>query len=132
MLSSVMKKLKDCEYEAYTRIRKTKIKRKMWADYEIFLDITKKLEKQEEDLSKLKVNDKIFKVRGKQLLEERGEEAFAMTDNQGNLIEDKEGVSDVLADYNETLLSREPHPEEFREIFEKRKRKLLIYWKRQK
>ena len=51
---------------------KKKIKRKMWADYDIFLILTKQLEKQEKDLGvKTKwQNDK-----------ERGEEAFAMTDN---------------------------------------------------
>ena len=33
-----------------TSVMKKKIKRKMWADYDIFLILTKQLEKQEEDL----------------------------------------------------------------------------------
>ena len=121
LLKAVMRKLKECEREAYLRITKTKIKRKMWSDHEIFLKVTKDLEKQEENLKKLKPNDKIFKIRSNHLLKERGEEAFAMFDENGTLIEDIDGVTEVLTRYNEKLLSRVAHPEEFKEIFKLKK-----------
>ena len=121
LLRTVMRKLKECEREAYTRITKTKIRRKLWSDHEIFLKVTKDLEKQEEDLKKLKPNDQIFKIRGNHLLNERGEEAFAMFDENGTLVEDVDGVTEILTRYNEKLLSREAHPDEFKNIFNLKK-----------
>ena len=111
-----MRKLKECEREAGMRITKTKIRRKFWSDHKIFLKVTKDLEKQEEDLKKLKPNDQIFKIRGNHLMKERGEEAFAMFNENGTLVEDE-----ILTRYNEKLLSREAHPEEFKEIFRLKK-----------
>ena len=116
VLRCVLKKIKDCEFHSYLRITRTKIRRKMMSDAEVFMKLTKDLEKQQKDLSKLKPNDQIFKVRGTHLNKQRAEEAFSMFNEQGELVEDRDGIIEILTAYNEKLLSREPHPEEFGDI----------------
>ena len=52
---------------------------------------------------------------------ERNQELFSMFDDEGNLVEDKESILDVLTAYNENLLGRVPHPEKFQEVFKMKK-----------
>ena len=119
--SRVIKQIKKGENKSYLRITKTKIKRKMWSDNEIFMSLVNHLEKEAKAVENLKVNDKIFKTRSKKMTSEMGEELFSMFDERGKLIEDKKGILDVLTDYNEKLLNRVPHSDKFKDIFEAKK-----------
>ena len=113
----VMRKLSECERLSYTKITRSKIKRKMWSDNEIFMSLTSDLEKVSKSVSQYKVNDKIYKMRSDKLLKEREQELFSMYDHKGNLVEDRESILDVLTQYNKDLLGRSEHPERFQEIF---------------
>ena len=44
-----------------------------------------------------------------------------MFNENGTLVEDVDGVTEILTRYNEKLLSREAHPDEFKDIFNLKK-----------
>ena len=117
----LMRKLKECESLSYLKIHKTGVKRKLWSDNEIFLKLTCELEKQASRVEGMKTSDRIFKTRAGVMLGERNQELFAMFDDQGSLVEDKESILAVLTDYNKNLLSRVPHPEHCKELFQAKK-----------
>ena len=116
-----MRKLAECERLSYLRITKTRIKRKMWTDREIFLRLTSDLEKAAAKVSNFKTSDKIFKMRGDKKVRERNEEVFSMYNSEGELVEDRESVLSILTEYNRDLLGRNQHRAEFKEIFEKKR-----------
>ena len=118
----VMRKLKECERLSYLKITKSKIKRKLWSDNEIFLKLTCELEKQASKVENMKQSDKVFKMRGDKILADRNQELFAMFDDKGELVEDKEAILGVLTKYNDDLLSRVPHPDHVRELYAAKKK----------
>ena len=59
-----------------------------------------------------------FKVRGDKLLKERGEEMFCMFDKEGKLHETKDEILSILTKYNDDLLGRDEHKQDFKEIHE--------------
>ena len=67
-------------------------------------------------MSKMKINDKIFSVRGKKIMSERGEEMFSMFDKNGELHETRDEILSVLTEYNDKLLGRDEHKPDFKEI----------------
>ena len=89
----------------------------MWADKEIFLQLTDKLEKQDKKLANLNPNNKIFKVRSEYLENQQQEEVFAMFNEKGDLAEDRGSIYEALTAYNENLLSREPHVQSAQELY---------------
>ena len=121
VFKTIVRKLSECEALSYKRFAQNKLKRKMWSDREMFMKLTCDLEKQARLVENMKTSDKVFKMRGAKLLAERNQELFSMYDNQGNLVEDKESILDVLTKYNEDLLGRVPHPERYQEIYTMKK-----------
>ena len=121
ILKCILRKIKECESQSYLKITQSKIRRKMFGDAEVFMRLTKDLEKQQKDMSKLKPNDQIFKVRGSYLNRQRTEEAFSMFNEHGNLVEDRDSILEVLTAYNEKLLGREAHPKEFQDLYKFKK-----------
>ena len=116
VLKTIMRKLKEAERQSYLRIVVSSIKRKMWGDNEAFMKLTKDLEEKAERVMKCKTNDKIFTMRGQKLLRDRHEEVTSMINDKGELVENREGILDVLTNYNQKLLSRVPHVPDFEEI----------------
>ena len=77
-------------------------------------------------MKQMKVNDKIFRVRGDKIMKDRGEEMFAMFDKDGKLHETRDEVLHVLTQYNNDLLSRDKHKPEFEEIHKEKKEMMKI------
>ena len=121
VLKLIMRKVSEAERLAYTRIVVTSVKRKMWSDNEAFLKLTRDLESQAERIMKCNTNDKIFKMRSQKLQKERHEEASAMFNDRGEIVEDRESILQVLTQYNKKLLSRVPHSVDFEEIHRMKK-----------
>ena len=113
--------MKKAEFLSFKRIKMNKIKRKMYSDNQAFHALVHELEEQEESMKSMKVNDKIFKIRGNKIMEDRGEEMFAMFDKEGKLHETKDEVLRVLTQYNNDLLSRDEHQPDFAELHEQKK-----------
>ena len=122
VLKIIMRKLKEAEKLSYLRIVITSIKRKMWGDNEAFMKLTKDLENKADRVMKCKTNDKIWTMRGQKLLRDRHEEVTSMYNNKGELIEDREGILEILTQYNQKLLGRVPHVPDFEEIHKMKKR----------
>ena len=120
ILKKVLRKIRKCERQSYTHIRRSKIKRKMFSDKEIFVRLTNNLEAQDKKMKNLKPNNKIWELRGKYLEKQRGEEVFSMFNSKGELIEERHGIFEALTEYNEGLLAREPHPKEFQDIHQRK------------
>ena len=110
------KSLREAEFQSFKRIKITKIGRKMYGDNETFHAMVKQLEEQENAMSKMKINDKIFSVRGKKIMSEIGEEMFSMFDKNGELHETRDEILSVLTEYNDKLLGRDEHKPDFKEI----------------
>ena len=96
-------------------------KKKAMEDKDIFMQEIKDLEKELENMENMRINNRIFSVRKKKILEERNQEVSAMEDKDGNMANTRQGMIDVLMEYNEDLLNRKEHPADFKEIFELKK-----------
>ena len=118
IVNKTKKLLLKAKYSAYQVMKPSKAKAEVLEDRDIFFYNTDKLEREEENIRMMRVNNQIYKVRKEKLLGERNQEVFAMVDKEGNVAETKEGVMEILMDHNEKLLSRQEHPAEFKEIFE--------------
>ena len=106
------------KYACHKVMRATPNQQKKLSDKDIFWFETHQLEEEEKNLEKMKLNNKIWHIHRNQILGERKSETSAMIDpDTGERVETREGVIDLLLKFNENLLSREEHQEEFKDIY---------------
>ena len=121
IINKVKRLTKKAKYKAHRVLRPSRRRAKILEDEDIFFHETKNLERELENLEKMKINNKIWRTRKHNILKERGQECFSMIDENGNLCEDKESVIDLNLRYNSKLLGREHHPPQFQELFKLKK-----------
>ena len=121
IMNFINRKMKDIENKAFLKIKQNKIKRKLKSDNEMFLNLTSELQKMEDEVSNMKDTNKIFRARKNKLLSERGEELFSIFNSDGKLMETKEEILEALSEYNENLLSRKEHDDNWKELFQMKK-----------
>ena len=80
------------------------------------------IENECKNTKRMKINNQIFNVRKNLKLKEGGEQLRAMKTKEGNIVDTKEDILEVLLRHNEDLLKRKEHPAEFKELHNMKKK----------
>ena len=115
------KGLRNANWFAYERLAHDKIKIKFYEDQAMLRSLEDKIEKEFENLGKMKTERKIWKINKKRKADQEHEELTSIFNKEGFLVETKKEIDQALADYNESLLSRKSHPEDFKKLHELKK-----------
>ena len=119
-MKQVDRGLLKAKYSAHKAMRpKSKKKKELLDDKDIFWKNTEDLEKELDNIKDLKVNNQIFNIRKQKILKDRRQELSAMLNKKtGQIVSDKDSIIDLIMDHNQVLLSRNQHPPDYQELFQ--------------
>ena len=119
----VNRRIKQAKYKCYKVITvKTSETEDVIDDCDMVLKHYNEINEELESVDELKINDKIWEIRKR--INRKQEDMFAMLNEDGQLVTTESEIKKVQTIYNQTLLSRKPHPEEFKEIHDFKKEAL--------
>ena len=117
----VMRSLEQADRFAFQRIKMSRVKIQAYKEDQMIGSLQKKIDDEMEKIKGMRVERQVWKVSKARDNENRNEEFTSMINKDGKLVETKEEIDKVLAEYNENLLSRKRHPERFRRLHELKK-----------
>ena len=119
----IRREIKRAKYKSFKVIKSAK-RPELVEDEIIYWHFVRELEKEVDDLQKMKLNNQIFEVRKKRRITERGDPLHVLTAEDGSIMDTKELIEDTLLLHNKNLLSRKEHAKPYSELHQM-KRKLL-------
>ena len=110
ILNSIRRDLNRARYKCFDRIKNGKKSVDLIDDHEAFTKWIVDIEKEVDNISNLRLNNKVWHLRNN-ILSSNKTELFAMENQDGDLMSSKDDIFRVLRNYNHKLLSRVQHSE---------------------